>query len=149
LNESIPGYTDGVTQKTSRGTEGLPEGQSREEENDRRSNGEGAIGNALTCESGGVFQNHALKYGHTPACTRKTKKKRKKYRTRVSRLAGRRNDGSEELARQGGSSNPKGRAEQEELGNGSLKKSQWPQRTRATTGRDDESRLMVYPDRML
>jgi hypothetical protein len=69
--EPIPGYTDGVAQKNSRSSGDLPEGQSREEELDRRSSGEGAIGNALTCESWGVFQNHALKHGHTPACTRK------------------------------------------------------------------------------
>jgi hypothetical protein len=35
------------------------------------------------------------------------------------------------------------------VGTGSFKKIQWPQRNRATTGRDDESRLMVDPDRML
>jgi hypothetical protein len=35
------------------------------------------------------------------------------------------------------------------VGKGSLEKSQWPQRTRATTGRDDKFRLMVYPDKML
>jgi hypothetical protein len=110
--EPIPGYTDGVAQKNSSGSGNLPEGQSREEESDRRSSGEAAIGNALTCESGGVFQNHALKHGHTPVCTWKFRKKRRKYRTRVSRLAGR-DRGSEELARQGGSNNPKGGAGQE------------------------------------
>jgi hypothetical protein len=41
----------------------------------------------------------------------------------VARLAGR-DRGSEELARQGDPNDPKGGAEQEELGNGSFKKSQ-------------------------
>jgi hypothetical protein len=122
LNELIPGYMDGVTQKISRRTGGLPKGQSREEETDRRSSGEGATESALTCESGGVFQNHALKYGHNPACTWKIRKRRRKFRTRVSRLAGR--GGLRRLARQGGSSNPKGGAGQEEE---RIKTSQWPQ----------------------
>jgi hypothetical protein len=37
-------------------------------------------------------------------------------RTRVNRLAGRRIEGSEELARQGGSNNPKGGVDKEEEG---------------------------------
>jgi hypothetical protein len=37
----------------------------------RRSSAEGATGSALTCESRGVFQNHALQGAHTLACTRK------------------------------------------------------------------------------
>jgi hypothetical protein len=128
LEELIPGYTDGVTQKISRGTDHLPIGQSGTEENVRRSSGEGATGRALTCESVGEFQNHALKYGHTPACTRKVKLKRGKFHTRVSRLAER--GGLRRLARQGGSSNPKGGAGQEE--GRKIKTSQLPQRTRAT-----------------
>jgi hypothetical protein len=69
-------------------------------------------------------------------------------RTRVSRLAGEEVEGSEELARQGGSNNPKGGAEQKRRER-KFQENQRPQRTRTTTGRDDESRLMVYPDRML
>jgi hypothetical protein len=40
----------------------LPEGQSGTEENDRRSSREGATESGITCESGAVFQNYALKH---------------------------------------------------------------------------------------
>jgi hypothetical protein len=100
----------------------------------RRLSADGATGRALTCESRGVFQNHALKHAHTLACTRKItieeqNSPRSENRTRVSRpdlvLAARpepsfaRTAGNArrmELVRQGGSNNPKGGAEQEETG---------------------------------
>jgi hypothetical protein len=86
----------------------------------------GATGRALTCESRGVFQNHALQCAHTLACTRKTTNEEQnlpsgKNRTRVSRpvfvfterpVPDTGYARCTELVRQGGSNNPKGGAEQ-------------------------------------
>jgi hypothetical protein len=84
---------------------------------------------------GGAFQNHALKYRHTPTRTRKGRS------TRVSRLAGR--GGFRRLVREGGSSNPKGGANRKRRCH------------RGVSGRRglerppiEETRFMGYPDKM-
>jgi hypothetical protein len=68
----------------------MPTGQSGTEEHGRRSSADEATGGPLTCESRGVFQNHALKHAYTLACTRKITIEEQKSpsgenRTRVSR----------------------------------------------------------------
>jgi hypothetical protein len=127
LKELIPGYTDGVTRELIPGyTDGVAQedlikkGDFHQEDNQeqRRSTAaqaaKGQQKEPIPVNPGEHFQNHALRHGHTLACTRQIMRRRWKLRARVSRLSGR--GGFRRIVRQGGSSNPKGGTGQEDWG---------------------------------
>jgi hypothetical protein len=109
LEELIPGYTDGVTQKVSSEEDGVPKGNHEKRSTTAARAAKGQQEEPKPEEFGGDFQNHALKYRHTMTRTGKG------WSARVSRPAGR--GGFRRLARQGGSSNPKGGANRRKLRN--------------------------------
>jgi hypothetical protein len=137
LEKLIPGYTDGATQKKESITCGFYQEENQEQRKSPAAQAtKGQQEEPLPVNSGEQFQNHALKCGHTPACTRqitieegrkpspsgqsmsstdgppcpinRVERKRGgwKFRTMVSRLSGR--GGFRRIVRQGGSSFPKG-----------------------------------------
>jgi hypothetical protein len=133
LEELIPGYTDGVTQKFSSGEDGLPKDNHEKRRTTAAQAAKGQQDTPLPEAFGGEFQNHALKDRHTPTRTRKG------WSARVSRLAGR--GGFRGLVRQGGPSNPKG---------GATRKRRCQRGGSGRRGLDrppiEETRFNVYPN---